>query len=300
MRILFSFVLTFSLIATACVDDTYAPDPDGAHITNDAGADSFPDALVTDQFVPPDGFTLGKEVVYAHTPDKLFKIDPQTLSVKEVGDFKEDNSLNKPVITDLAIDKTGQMIAVSKSTVYSVDLKTAVCTELSSAKASYVGLSYVVNNKSIDKSEYLMGLGKDGKVYDIDPKTGTATQVGSLGDDPVDTGTPLKAAGDVVSIRGFMTLATIERPKTVGEDTDWLAKIDPMTGKATIIGKVGYKGVWGLGFWKHDGENKVFGFTNTGDFLLINVQTGKGTLQNSDATKKWWGAGVTTDAPTID
>lgn len=293
----------FLLVGVGCADDSFVPDPDGGQ--REAGTDliteaGWPDSWVTDQFVPPDGFIVGKEVVYAHTAEKLFKVDPQTLQVSEIGAFAEAGAAESPRVTDLALDKKGNMIAVTKENVYSVDVKTAACTKLSTAKAHYVGLSYVVDNESVDKREYLMGLDKNGAVYEINPQTGDSKQVGSLGSDPVDTGEDLRAAGDIVSIRGFKTLATVERPKSVGEDSDWLAELNELTGKATLIGKVGYKGVWGLGFWKHDGKNKVFGFTNNGEFLLIDTQTGKGTLQSENAANQWWGAGVTTDAPTIN
>jgi hypothetical protein len=40
----------------------------------------------------------------------------------------------------------------------------------------------------------------------------------------------------------------------------------------------------------------VFGFTSAGEFVLINPETGAGTLVTSDPTISWWGAGVTTAA----
>lgn len=286
--------------AAGCADDSPVTVPDGKVVSDLGSEGGWPDIWQSDQFVPPDGFTLGKEVVYAQTANELFKVDPQTLAVTSIGPFSDPAATEPPRITDIALDKKGRMIGVTKESVYEIDVKTAVCTKLSTAKAHYVGLSFVVDNNSIDKKEYLMGLDKDGAVYEIDPATGQSTALGGLGSDPVDTGNDLKAAGDIVSIRGFKTLATVERPMTVGEDSDWLAQIDEHTGKATLIGKVGYKGVWGLGFWKHEGKNKVFGFTTAGEFLLIDVNTGTGTLQSTDATLAWWGAGVTTDAPTID
>lgn len=287
-------------LTAGCADDSPVTTPDNGARDLGVNEGGWPDIWQSDQFVPPDGFILGKEVVYAQTATDLFKVDPQTLAVTYIAAFTEPGAVDPPRITDIALDKKGRMIGVTKESVYEIDVKTAVCTKLSTAKAHYVGLSYVVDNNSIDKKEYLMGLDKEGAVYEIDPATGQSTALGGLGSDPVDTGTDLRAAGDIVSIRGFKTLATVERPSTVSEDSDWLAQIDEHTGKATLIGKVGYKGVWGLGFWKHEGKNKVFGFTTAGEFILIDVQTGAGTLQSMDASNVWWGAGVTTDAPTID
>jgi hypothetical protein len=292
--------LIFSLVALvflyACADTE--ADFNDSGVTKDAGVDKQSrDQTPRDLPTTPDGFVLGDPVVYAHTKNKLYKIDPETLKLTLIGPFAD--GADTPDITDLALDKKGNMIAVSQKNVYSVDNKTGTCTKLSSAKAHYVGLSYVVDNESVDKREYLMGLDKDGAVYEIDPQTGSSKKLGGLGSDPVDTKENLRAAGDIVSIRGFKTLATVERPKSVGENSDWLAELNELTGKATLIGKVGFKGVWGLGFWKHESKNKVFGFTNKGEFILIDVATGKGSLVDKDAQREWWGAGVTTEAPII-
>jgi hypothetical protein len=169
-----------------------------------------------------------------------------------------------------------------------VDPKTAKCTRLSafsSTQYHFVGLSYVIDTTAVDKGEYLMGLDKDGFVYKIDPATGGATLLGELGQG-------LTAGGDVVSVKGFGTVATVKPPD---DDTDWLARVDPGNGTATKIGDTGFAKVWGVAFWK----GKVHGFTEGGEFVLIDVNTGQGTLQTTNQ-QPWWGAGVTTEAPVVE
>lgn len=310
MRPIFALLLA-SVLTTGCADtNNTLPDggPDG--VVSDAEVEGgFHDIGPLDQFVLPDGFQLGKTVVYAHTPEELFKVDPETMAVSSVAAFVFPPSEESPRITDIALDRDGKMVGVTRDTVYAIDVATAVCTRLSSNAVHYVGLSYVVDTSTPDKTEFLMGLDKDGTVYEIDPQTGETTPRGGLGKDPIDTVNDLNAAGDIVSVRGLTnnllpgstTLATVVRP---GYDNDWLAWINTTSsgdyGKATLIGDTGFARIWGLGFWKHENSNKVFGFTTEGEFLLIDVNTGKATLHSQDVDREWWGAGVTTDAPTID
>ena len=55
-----------------------------------------------------------------------------------------------------------------------------------------------------------------------------------------------------------------------------------------------YWGSDGVAFWK----NKIFGFTESGQFVTIDPTTGAGTLVQSNGPH-WWGAAVTTSAPVI-
>ena len=66
--------------------------------------------------------------------------------------------------------------------------------------------------------------------------------------------------------------------------------MDPTTGQATLIGAIGFHDIWGIGFWK----DRVFGFTQDGQFILIDPATGTGTMVSQMPGVAWWGAGVTT------
>ena len=102
------------------------------------------------------------------------------------------------------------------------------------------------------------------------------------------------ASGDIVSVKGFGTVATLVKANEQNP-TDWLARVDPYTGKATPIGDTGIDRIWGLGYW----EGKLYGFTSDAEFVLIDRNTGKATLVSTDNIS-WWGAGVTTEAPVIN
>ena len=56
----------------------------------------------------------------------------------------------------------------------------------------------------------------------------------------------------------------------------------------------GYSQIWGVAFFK----GKVYGFTNGGQFVLIDPTTG-GAMMVKNTGVNWWGAGVTTVAPIL-
>jgi hypothetical protein len=225
--------------------------------------------------------------VYAHSAGTLFKIDPDDLQVTMIGPFVWPSGGDQ--MTDIAIDKDGLMIGISYDTVYRVDKETAICTFLASLQAGrmFNGLSFVPGvGPDPNAPERLVGANTAGEVYEIDPMTGMSTQVGAYGGG-------YASSGDIVSVRGFGTVATV----TTGLGPDLLARLDPATFAATPIGggNTGFDDIWGVGFW----ENKIFGFTDTQRFVLIDAVTGLGTEVEAGSVK-WWGAAVTTSAPVVN
>ena len=248
---------------------------DGPAVTGDGTRD----------FVGPgiDFVYTGDPVIYAHSASELYKVDPDKLSVTLIGAFKWPGLSDQ--MTDIALDKKGKMIGISFNTVYSVDPKTAACTELAPLSASdFTGLSYIAAD-SADGKEILLAASGSGAVSEIDPTTGKSKVVGNYGGPG--------SSGDLVSVKGLGTYATVRNGFT---GNDWLARIDVLNNyKATLIGDIGFAGVWGLGFWK----NKFYGFTDGKQFITLNTKTGQGTLVSSGGAT-WWGAGVTTQAPVIE
>lgn len=242
--------------------------------SNRPDADPFrPDALP-----PPEN-----AAVYAHSSTQLYRVDPDTLVVSIVGSFGWPSGSD--TMTDIAIDKDGNMVGISFSKVYAIDKDTAACTYLADLTEMFNGLSYVPGvGPDPNLPERLIGAANSGTVYEINPTTGQATVAGSYGG-------LLGSSGDIVSVRGLGTFATV----TDLSGTDKLASIDPTTFRATIIGDTGFGSIWGLGFW----GNKVFGFTDTRKFILIDVTTGQGT-EVEPSSINWWGAAVTTSAPVIE
>lgn len=256
-------------------DDTGGDDDGTTPDAADPGGDALP---------PPED-----AAVYAHSSSTLYRVDPDTFAVSEVGPFQWSNGSDS--MTDLAIDKDGVMIGISYGSVYRVDPATAQATRLSAnLQGSFNGLSFVPSTQLglPDGPDVLVGArNTDGKIHRIDPNTGAATEVGDMGGGWV-------SSGDIVSIRGFGTVATVTTSGGLGSDV--LARLEPGTFAATPIGNdTGYTDLWGIGFWK----GQVFGFAENGAFVLVDTTTGAATPVETSAPR-WWGAAVTTAAPIVD
>ncbi|HEY3351764.1 MAG TPA: hypothetical protein VGQ83_00825 [Polyangia bacterium] len=273
-----------SALALAACGPTSGDDATNADGGRDAAVRDDGGGLLTDapsgnaDVVP--GFV---GAVYAHSSSDLYKIDPDTLAVTHVAAFAFPGS---DEMTDIALDATANMVGISYDTVYAVNKDTGACTRLAALDRRFNGLSFVPGDEITGGQEILVGAALDGTVYRIDKTTGQSSRIGNYAGG-------MTSSGDLVSVTGFGTVATVK--KGLG-GTDWLARVDPNTGVATPIGDTGQTDIWGLGYWK----GKVFGFTEGGRFVLINVQTGAATVQPNGGGIAWWGAGVTTSAPTID
>jgi hypothetical protein len=242
------------------------------------------DASTTDAPSPPGGG--GTTFVYAHTSSTLYRVDPDTLAITMVGDFVW--STGSDSMTDIAIDKTGMMVGVSATTVYAVDVTNAHATKLSAGlTGDFNGLSFVpaaMLNQTGD-DVLVATRNADGAVFRVDPATGQTTQIG-------DMGSSFSSSGDLVAVAGFGTVQTADN----GLSPDRLVTLAPQTFKATAIGTdTGFGDIWGIAYWK----NKIFGFTDAGEFILIDPATGKGTLVQGNGPA-WWGAAVTTVAPILE
>lgn len=225
----------------------------------------------------------GTVYVYAHTASTLFRVDPDTLAITQIGPFVWPSGTD--TMTDIAIDKTGKMIGVSFMAVYLVDPTNAHTTLLSpNLDGSFNGLSFVpATQLGQTGDDVLVGTrNTDGMVFSVNQTTGVTTPVGNMGS--------YTSSGDLVAVEGFGVVQTV-----TGATNDRLARLAPQTFAATPIGTdTGFGEIWGVAFWK----NKIYGFTNGGAFILIDPTTGVATLV-SNTGMSWYGAAVTTLAPVI-
>ncbi len=269
-------VLGGALVVSAC----------GPNQRKNAGDDDDgSDAGTTDADNTPPGDAAVMTFVYAHTSSQLYKVDPDTLAVMLIGNFTFAGG-GSDQITDLAIDKTGLMIGISFTSVYRIDPSNAACTRLSQdLTATFNGLSFVPATEIGQTGPDILVATRNtsGVVSRIDPTTGQATQVGNMGS--------FASSGDLVSIAGFGTVQTADN----GAAADRLVRLASNSFAATPIGNtIGYADIWGIAYWK----DKIFGFTEAGQFITIDPQTGVGTLVQGNGPR-WWGAAVTTLAPVI-
>lgn len=221
--------------------------------------------------------------VFAHTATALYRVDPDSLAITKVADFAFADAPEQ--ITDIAIDRSGLMIGISFASVYRIDPATAVATRRASGLiGNFNGLSFVpAEAVGLTGDDVLVATRNlDGTVSRIDPQTGTTSGLGDM--------RTATSSGDLVSVAGLGTLQTAD----TGLGTpDLLVQLAPGTFAATPIGtSIGFADIWGVAYW----GNRLLGFTNTGDFITIDLTTGVGTLVQGGGPA-WWGAAVTTRAP---
>jgi hypothetical protein len=238
--------------------------------------------------------------VYAHSGSTLFRIDTQNLGTVQIGAM---TGLGTQSLTDLAIDKDDHMVGITLDKIYTIDATTGAVTlikDLSQSAQNLTSLSYVPRDINDPNSEdILVSANSAGAVFQIDPSSGMATQLGSYGTVP---GGRVGSSGDIVAVRGLGIYATVDVTADPAHPdpsaNDYLAVIDPATWTATPLGTgTGFNNIFGLGYW----AGKFYGFVDDktahmGRIIEIDPNTGKGTEILAGA-QEWYGAGVTTAAP---
>jgi len=211
---------------------------------------------------------------YAHTNTELFKLDPTAanLGLTQIGAFDciggtgQDSSM-----TDLAVNDTGDLWAVSSHNFYKLDLPAttgtvhcASTTALASASGvSFYGLTFAPVGTINNTAEVLVASNTAGELYAIDTSNGALTQHGTFGLVPANdghghtyssknVGKAWELSGDIVflanngSALGFATVRDCPNPpsSTGCNTTDTLIEIDT-TLLATVGAQVVTKSVRG-------------------------------------------------------
>jgi streptogramin lyase len=250
--------------------------PDAALAEPDASL--FVDAAPLDDGGPPATvFT-----VYIHTKDKLYTLDPATLSPVLVGAFAAPGS---DQITDLAVAPDGTIYVISQTKLYTADPTDGHVTlrsALNGTAQDNVGLTTLPDGA-------LLATDEDGGVRRIDPATGNVTEIGAFGGG-------LATAGDLVATAdGTMYAISDKGPEGDENTNNWLITVDTANGKGTKVGQIGFGRVFGAGFV----DGKVLAFTASGQIVEIDPVTGEGTLKKSTALE-FWGAGVSSLVPGVE
>jgi hypothetical protein len=302
-----------ALAIAACVEEP-RPNPLVVADEPDSGRErkntrEIPDGA--DPFLPDGGKPPGR--IYAHTARQLFRYDPlaNTLvllgefdCVPTGGSFSTDDS-----VIDIALDRTGQMYGTTFYRFIKIDPTNGSCQilkEQTLANRYPNSLSFVPIGTVDDAEEALVGYGYDAKgdarIYTrIDLTTGEPTTFGDINPTPPLGGITYGLAGDFISLsrNQATTYGAIKRVGDGGTEDNFLAELDPVTGKVkAIIGDTNQALFYGLGFW----AGKAYGFSSTGGIYAIDMKTGAATLalqaEADGGPIVWYGAGVTTDTPT--
>ncbi len=228
----------------------------------------------------PDGVTK-QAIVYAHTPNVLYQLDPDTKALTKIGGINCGTPLDS--VIDLAVNKAGDIYATTYMALVRLDKATAKCSIIK--EGSYPNsLSFVPEGTVYPDKEALVGY--NGSTYVvIDPVTGAVENKGSIGGG-------YSSSGDIVSVIGGGTYLTVNGN---GCD-DCVLSINPSTGgMIENLGKLGYSNVFGLAYW----GGVVFGFTDGGQlfgFDVVSKTTTPISIPNGGSGLVFYGAGSTTCA----
>ncbi|MBS2016121.1 MAG: hypothetical protein JST00_24785 [Deltaproteobacteria bacterium] len=224
--------------------------------------------------------------VFGHSAATLYRLDPKSNDVTTVGDF----SGCGPVI-DIALDESSNLYATSYEALYTIDKKTAKCTEI--GRGSFPNSLSFVPKGTVDAAEEAL-VGYEGSSYvRIDTKTGKKTTLGSIG-------SGLVSSGDIVSVKGGKTYLTVKGTSQC-DAKDCLVEVDPKTGAMVKNwGSIGYDNVFGISFW----GGKIYGFDETGTLFEVtfsgsSLSTKTIPIPSKPSNLSFWGAGSSTSAPLV-
>jgi hypothetical protein len=253
------------------------PGFDAGRPTGDAGAD------------------IDAVLVYAHSRDTLYSFSPRALVVTEIGPFNVASG-EVPNVLDIALDNAGTMYATSRTALYSCDPMTATLTEIGPfgiADNELNALTFLAEGE-LGATEVMIGATNEGNYYRIDTTTGAATLLGTYPDGWL-------SSGDIVSVAGLGTFATLKRMDYAADIAARITFAPDGTSTVTVIGPTrsgtsNYTQLFGVAYW----GRSLYGFTNRGELLEIDKETGAATVvSTSTGAEQFWGAGVTTLAPIL-
>ncbi len=222
--------------------------------------------------------------VFGHSNNTLFRMDPDTKSVTEIGVFQGCSAS----IIDIALDADSQMYGTAYGSLWSIDRLTGQCTFIANGQYP-TSLSFVPAGTVDPDEEAMVGFVNEEYIR-IDVATGETTPLGTLSDG-------LRSSGDMVSVSGGGSWLTVVGP---GCDAgDCIIEIDPADG--TVLqnyGAMPYLEVFGLAFW----AGRAYGFSNAGELFEIefgdvNVATTLIDIPDAPGNLSFFGAGSTTSAP---
>jgi hypothetical protein len=257
----------------------------------------------------------GPPIIYAHTDTELWKMDPMSMAITDIGPFN-DGSGSTPTITDLAVDAGGNVVVNSETAIYTVALPSSgsgtvnitLHTQLPSGSKFYA-LGFTPGG-TLETGQSLIAGDSAGNLYYI-PSSAMATPqlLGGFGGG-------WELSGDVVFFTNNgnnLGLATIRQcgGGTCSKTNDSLAEIDVAAMKqaytsnspGTLLKQAfgsgtGFGDLFGIGAW----GNSVYAFSrasggNSAQLVEVGMSgTGTPLKQFPNISSGWSGAGVTTSA----
>jgi hypothetical protein len=277
-----------------CPDD-YNPDQfdfDGDQLGNecdfDADNDFVPDGADPWPNDPTWPGVASVNAVYAHTQDALYRMDVKTLKLDYVGNFNNEGAPWTQV-TDIGIDRYGVLYAVTFNQIGVCQPKTAKCRVLGSLPQMFNGMTLIPGAELGSESpDALIGVAVSGDWYRLE-LAGSGVKSTYYGG----YGPKYSSSGDVFSIEGVGTFATVIKSGSFGGD--WLVRVDPKSGVVVeeIAQISNLSALYGVAGW----TQSAFIFSENGTIVQVDLPTGAVLDVPSDVVAPWWGAGVRTVIP---
>lgn len=228
-----------------------------------------PEVGTPDMGVPPPA----TESIYIHTGDTLFSYDPERHRTTRVGVFSTRSGPLEDPMVDIAIDARGVMFggtgtARDAKRVYRIDPATADCTYLFEVDDNLNGLAF-------DGSGRMVAAGESLRVVDTSSGRTVLTFA--------EAGERFTTSGDVVGLPDgniYWTVRGLDRG-----DPDQLVRLDPNSGRPTLLGTLSRNNLFGLGY----ANEKLYGFTDQGEVVVIDPTNGR-VLENRSLEGRWFGA----------
>jgi hypothetical protein len=226
--------------------------------------------------------------VFGHSADTLYRLDPETKEVEEVGTFEGCTAS----IIDIALDADSKMFGAAYGSLWSIDRTSGACTLI--ADGDYpTSLSFVPAGTVDPDREALVGF-VDDEYIRIDTETGDVTPLGTLSGG-------LVSSGDMVSVANGGSYLTVHDDGDCS-DVDCIVEIDPNDGTVLVeYGPLPYAQVFGLAFW----AGRAYGFARGGELFEIDFDGDEVTttlipIPAAPAMLEFFGAGSTTSAPPVE
>jgi hypothetical protein len=189
-----------------------------------------------------------KGAYYAHSRDELRLVDPKAHTTRLVMALPDRT-------TDIAIAADGTLYTCTDGSLYRV-----TPAERRLDLVGSFGATSGMNALGFGHDGALYGAGYDGGVYRVSTKTGEAARVATLPPG-------VESAGDLVKgPNGDLLVTTNE--DGIGHDS--LYAIDPIAGKARLVGVLSHDKVYGLSARR----GTILAFTEAGEVLAMDPKTG--------------------------